>query len=106
MMKVYTQTLLNFTVRMITGAQMSQAEAVRIMDQIPTVNDRMGVFKAKLHATKMNTDAMAAASQMLIPLEDYYKLNPNLLSPDIDDLMTGQGSDSRGNMSVVIEEVK
>ena len=43
---------------------------------------------------------------MLIPLEDYYKLNPNLLSPDIDDLMTGQGSDSRGNMSVVIEEVK
>ena len=81
-MNVEVYTLLNNTVRMITGAQMSNPEAARIKKQVPSINDRLSVFKEKLRATQANVRAMGEANRMNIPLDDYYRMNPNVWRPE------------------------
>jgi len=47
-------TLANATIKAITGAQMSEPEAKRIMMQIPTSHDRPDVWKSKAQAMRSN----------------------------------------------------
>jgi len=49
-----TATLKNATIKAITGAQMSEGEAERIMQQIPDFSDKPGVWKEKLAASERN----------------------------------------------------
>jgi hypothetical protein len=49
-----SSTLANAVIKAITGAQMSEPEAVRIMKQIPTVHDRSDVWKSKTTAMRSN----------------------------------------------------
>jgi hypothetical protein len=49
-----TATFQNSVIKAITGAQMSEPEAKRIMRQIPTENDKPDVWKAKALATRQN----------------------------------------------------
>jgi len=49
-----TATLKNATVKAITGAQMSEPEAKRIMKQIPVFTDKKSVWQAKAKATAEN----------------------------------------------------
>lgn len=51
-------TLKNATIKAITGAQMSQAEAVRIMEQIPDLVNKPEVFRARIAATVDNLSFM------------------------------------------------
>lgn len=44
----------NAVIKAITGAQMSEQEATRIMGQIPTVNDKPEVWAAKAQQTRQN----------------------------------------------------
>ena len=52
-------TLRNSVIKQITGAQMSEPEAKRIMQQIPDVTNGVATFEARLHATLINTYRMA-----------------------------------------------
>ena len=49
-----TAAMKNATIKAITGAQMGEPEAVRIMKQIPDVNDPPSVWKAKWRQTRIN----------------------------------------------------
>lgn len=49
-----TSTLRNAVVKAITGAQMSEPEAKRIMGQIPVETDKPEVWQAKADATEVN----------------------------------------------------
>jgi len=49
-----TATLKNSVVKAITGAQMSEPEAKRIMQQVPDFEDKPNVWQQKLDATKEN----------------------------------------------------
>lgn len=49
-----TATLKNAVIKAITGAQMSQGEAERIMSQIPSFEDKPNVWTEKAAATKAN----------------------------------------------------
>jgi hypothetical protein len=51
-------TLKNATIKAITGAQMSQPEATRIMEQVPDVTNKPEVFKARIKATIDNLTFM------------------------------------------------
>ena len=51
----------NRMIRAITGAQMSEPEARRIMAQLPDVNQKPGVFVARMAATERNLEALNAA---------------------------------------------
>ncbi len=47
-------TLKNSVIKAITGAQMSEPEAKRIMQQVPTLDDKPSVWKQKAIATREN----------------------------------------------------
>jgi hypothetical protein len=47
-------TLKNAVVKATTGAAMSEAEAVRILEQVPDLTQQPAVFKARLATTKRN----------------------------------------------------
>lgn len=51
-------TLKNSVIKAITGAQMSEPEAVRIGKQIPDLIDKPNVWRAKLKATKVNLEML------------------------------------------------
>jgi len=53
----------NRMIRAITGAQMSEPEATRIMSQLPDVNQKPVVFNARLAATERNLKAINDAIQ-------------------------------------------
>ena len=53
-----TATLRNSVVKAITGAQMSEPEAKRIMQQVPLFTDKPSVWKQKLDATRQNMTVM------------------------------------------------
>lgn len=53
-----TATLKNAVVKAITGAQMSEPEAKRIMKQIPDFSDKPNVWKQKLDATRENMQVL------------------------------------------------
>lgn len=55
-----TAALRNAIIKAITGAQMSEPEARRIMQQIPNIQDKPEVWAAKLTATRRNLDALNA----------------------------------------------
>jgi hypothetical protein len=115
-MNVEVYTLLNNTVRMITGAQMSNPEAARIKKQVPSINDRLSVFKEKLRATQANVRAMGEANRMNIELDDYYRMNPHVWRPEgiVGEETTGEISisglgggngDGNGDDQYLVEEV-
>jgi hypothetical protein len=117
-MNVEVYTLLNNTVRMITGAQMSNPEAARIKKQVPSINDRLSVFKEKLRATQANVRAMGEANRMKIPLDDYYRMNPHVWRPEgivgeeatgeisITGLGDGSGAGNGGDQYLIEEVVR
>jgi hypothetical protein len=47
-------TLKNAVIKATTGAAMSESEAVRIMEQIPSMTDKPEVWRAKAKATREN----------------------------------------------------
>jgi len=53
-----TATLKNSVVKAITGAQMSEPEAKRIMQQVPDFEDKPNVWQQKLEATKENLSTL------------------------------------------------
>jgi hypothetical protein len=117
-MNVEVYTLLNNTVRMITGAQMSNPEAARIKKQVPSINDRLSVFKEKLRATQANVRAMGEANRMNIELDDYYRMNPHVWRPEgivgeeatgeisITGLGDGSGAGNGGDQYLIEEVVR
>jgi hypothetical protein len=56
--------LTNQVIKEITGAQMSEPEAARIKRQLPKVEDKPSVFRARLAATLRNLDEMRQQIQM------------------------------------------
>jgi len=60
-----TTQLKNQVIREITGAQMSEAEAVRIMAQIPSENDPPTVWKAKVDETRKNLKRIRDSRDMV-----------------------------------------
>jgi hypothetical protein len=64
--------LKNSVIKAITGAQMGEAEATRLMEQIPLPTDPLGVLLAKYDATVSNLQAASMAQRMMIPLEEVY----------------------------------
>lgn len=56
-----TAAIKNRMIRAITGAQMSEPEAKRIMSQLPDINHKPGVFLARMAATERNLEALNAA---------------------------------------------
>jgi hypothetical protein len=53
-----TATLKNSVIKAITGAQMSENEATRILQQVPLLTDKPNVWEQKAEATKANAIAM------------------------------------------------
>ena len=47
-------SLKNSTIKLITGAQMSEVEAKRIMKEIPDISNPLSVLKARLNQTRIN----------------------------------------------------
>lgn len=56
-----TAAIKNRMIRAITGAQMSEPEAKRIMSQLPDIGQKPGVFLARMAATERNLEALNAA---------------------------------------------
>ena len=54
-----TATLRNQVIKMITGAQMSEPEAKRIMRQLPDENNPSEVFESRMKQTRRNVEMMA-----------------------------------------------
>lgn len=61
--------LRNSVIKAITGAQMSEPEAVRIRQQIPEISDRPEVWTAKMKATKQNLTDLLEAKSRGVPLD-------------------------------------
>jgi len=84
-----TATLKNATVKAITGAQMSEPEAKRIMAQVPTETDKPEVWVQKAKATRDNLTFMRDKMRQLYGQSDegatpaagggrvYYDMNGN-----------------------------
>lgn len=72
-MKAQTASTLSNYVKSISGAQVAEAEAIRLQAVIPSVNDAPGVFKSKLDEFKkivdMNKKAFAQAITTGQPLK-------------------------------------
>lgn len=54
-----SNTLKNMVVKAITGAQMSEPEAKRILGQVPVITDKPDVWAEKLKATQENLGSMS-----------------------------------------------
>ena len=55
-------TLQNSVIKSITGAQMSEPEAARIMGQIPQITDKPDVFEQKLKSTRANLERIKSGT--------------------------------------------
>ena len=62
----------NATINAITGAAVSEQEAIRIERQIPKATDRPTMLRAKTLASIRNAEDAWRAYAMQIPLEQYY----------------------------------
>ena len=51
----------NRTIKFITGAQMSESETARLINEIPDVNDPPATFEAKMKVAKRNQELVIAA---------------------------------------------
>jgi len=63
-------TLANATIKAITGAQMSEPEAERIMKQIPMPTDKPEVWEEKAKATRANLDMLQRRIMQLANVTD------------------------------------
>lgn len=61
------KTIMNATIKLITGAQMSEQEAQRILGQVPTVNDPPKVWRAKYEQTKKNAEMLMSIMRGGLP---------------------------------------
>ena len=62
----------NQTIKLITGAQMSEPEAIRIMKQIPDTNNPPSVFQARLKQTRANIVMMAKKRREILGKSGIY----------------------------------
>ena len=89
-----TATLKNATVKAITGAQMSEPEAERIMKQIPTFADKPVVWRKKLEQTVKNLRMMRSR---IVTLASGDVTDPSLATDDpLGILGGGSGADPLG----------
>lgn len=67
-------TLKNAVIKLITGAQMSEPEAKRIMEQIPAPEDRPEVWEAKYKSSARNAEIMSQVVKGSLGINDARKM--------------------------------